>query len=140
MKQRFERITFSGDPTGSGVALLSDHESYVHRAGTDSNITYETWIYALNADTADYTATIYWATTGGINEETGYFEAGEERGSTIIVNVPAQEGPVLIIPGFILLGNGVELWISATTDKASPGISIYGYINKITNSVGVETG
>lgn len=133
--QRFERITFSGDPTGSGIATTSDHESYVHRAGTDSNYIYEVWIYALNALTVDHTVTIYWATTGSIEEETGYFMVGDERGSTIVVNVPAQEGPVLIIPGFILLGNGVELWISATSDEDGAGLSIYGYINQIHNIV-----
>jgi len=94
---------------------------------------FEVWLYALNADTTDHTVTIYWATTG--SESAGVFTMSGERGSTIIVNVPSQEGPVLIIPGFVLNGNGIELWISGTTDLSGPGMSVYGYINRIETEV-----
>jgi len=128
--QTFERLAFFGESTGSGIALINTDEKYVHRAGTDNSITYEVWIYAINALTIDQTVTIYWATTG--SESGGVFTYSGERGSSIVVNIPAQEGPVLVIPGFMLQGNGTELWISATTSATTAGLSIYGYINKIT--------
>ena len=116
----FSKIPLSGSTNGRGIHIDDDATAgkLVHTGSTNTSITDEIWLYAMNYDTTDRKLTIEWggATAGG---------------DIIEFTVPKESGLYLIVPGLIIKGNATALVVAAFAATTS-AINIFGYVNRIT--------
>lgn len=100
------------------VTATESPPQLVHTTLSSNTYTDEIWIYASNNSTNDSNLTLYWGTSS-ISD------------IILTTNIEAYAGAILIIPGFILQGDGSDSnRIFATTTIAS-AIDIIGYVNRI---------
>lgn len=114
-----EFLTQSVNGKAITITATTSTPNLIHTTQSLSTITDEIWIYATNTSNIDAYLTLYW---------------GSSASSDIILttNIEAYAGSILIIPGYILRGDGsVGSQIFATTTIAS-AIDVIGYVNRIT--------
>jgi hypothetical protein len=115
----FTKQKLSADPSGSGMLLDSGGmPSIVHVTGTSLTTLDEVWLYAINNSfTESGTVQCSW------------------NGTTTFFKIPELSGMFLLIPGFVLSGDGsVGAQISAAdmSGNVDDNISLFGYVNRIT--------
>ena len=77
------------------------------------------WLYLYNGHTADVLTTIEF---GGVTVPN----------DVIVLTVPFKSGPVLVIPGWPLLGSGAATLTVAIFAATANVITARGYVNRIT--------
>ena len=116
----FSKIPLSESTNGRGIHINDDATAgkLVHTGSTNTSITDEIWLYAMNYDTTDRKLTIEWggATAGG---------------DIIEFTVTKESGLYLIVPGLIIVGAATALEVRAFAATTS-AINIFGYVNRIT--------
>jgi hypothetical protein len=113
----YEKIKLSADSTGSGVWLdFSASAINVHTTSTSSTVLDEVWLYFSN---------------NGLSSATCSMEIGGTN--TIRFTVPSYSGMFLALPGILMSGTGTAgTVLTATNDSSSGGVTVYGYVNRIT--------
>lgn len=137
--QTFTRENFSSNESGTGILMYqsangdtSSTQRLIHAAGVNANNIYEVWLYAVNVNTTSTgTLTIEWGCAGTVSA--GGVVTETASGSEIIVDIPPKSGATLIIPGFIIRGNAVELLVTGKASIAN-SIVVHGFVNLIENA------
>lgn len=113
----YEKKFLSGDSFGSGIWLnTSASPITIHTTGTSNTIIDEAWVYMINGN-ANNSATITVSIAGNNN----------------YIELPADSGMVLAIPGLPICGTGSNTSTIEFTDNDSTGsVYVYGYVNRIT--------
>jgi hypothetical protein len=119
MAQTFSKVILSGSTQGKNIKIAATATlgTTVHTAIAGTSSMDEVWVWATNTETTARKLTIEWG------------EAAAPDGN-IEMTIPAESGPVLVIPGW-LLQNG--LVITAFSAAANTTV-INGYVNRITVS------
>ena len=96
------------------VAATATAGTAIHVAhATDQD---EVWIYCSNSDSTDHKLTIEW---GGVTSPDDLVE----------ITIPAESGPVLVIPGWICTGGVTVAAFAASADV----LTIGGFVNRISS-------
>jgi hypothetical protein len=115
----YSKVLLSGSTQGKGikVAATATAGTTIHTTGTSATVLDEIWLYATNNDAASIVLTVEWGSAS--------------TDDNIVLSIPPKSGATLVIPGFVLRGNGsAGLTVAAfagTTNK----ITIDGYVNRI---------
>jgi hypothetical protein len=118
----FAKQKLSADPKGTGIPLTVGGSSgdVIHQTNVSGSILDELWLYAS------------WSPFGA-PEPTPVYLALDNADYKIMQNIPANAGLTLIIPGLIISGDGTNSSIVTAYDwLAGGGITLYGYVNRIT--------
>jgi hypothetical protein len=117
----YTKIPLSQSPIGAGIIVTSSGVpgNFLHASQNNSVDLDEVWLYANNTGAADAVLTLYWGATGASNV----------LGPIII---QAYSGPTLVSPGLVLEGSGSTASVIYGISSAPSGISMYGYVNRIT--------
>lgn len=118
----FNKIALSGNDSGMGILVNSGSSGVagptIHTGSSNTSVTDEIWIYAVNYDATDRKLTIqYGGVVAGTNE--------------IEYTVKAENGMYLIVPGLLLKGHATPKVVSAYA-ATNTSIVVYGYANRIT--------
>lgn len=109
----------SGSTSGKGilVAATSSPGTTIHAAASTSDASDfdEVWLWASNTDTTARKLTIEYG--------------GTSAGFIVELTIPAESGPVLVIPGW-LATDGISIAAFCATTNV---VNIHGYVNRITN-------
>ncbi len=113
----YSKQLLSGSTNGRGIKIsaTSTPGTLIHTAVSGTTSMDEIWLYCYNSNSTAVLLTI----------ELGGTTAPDDN---IKVNIPAQQGLLLIIPGLIL-NNGLELRAFAGTTNV---LVITGFVNRIT--------
>lgn len=113
----FSKQKLSGSTNGKNILVVATATAgtLMHTAVTGTTDWDEVWMWAQNTETTARKLTIEWG------------EATAPNGN-IELTIPAEAGPVLVIPGWIIQ-NGLE--IRAFSAAANTTV-INGYVNRIT--------
>lgn len=113
----YSKILLSGSTNGKNieVAATATPGTIIHTAVTGTSDIDEIFLYAMNSSSAAVKLTIEF---GGTTAEDDLIE----------MTVPAESGPYLVVPGFLLQNS---LIVRAFAGSAST-ININGYVNRIT--------
>lgn len=107
-----------GQPIKISATAGQGQGTLIHTSGTSSSDIDEVWIYANNTSASAVKLTIeFGGTTSPDNE--------------IEINLDAESGLVLVIPGLILSGDGTSGRTISAFAGTSNVINISGYINRI---------
>jgi hypothetical protein len=111
----FSKQLLSGSTNGRNVkvAATATAGTLIHTA--DASAKDEVWAWATNTDTVDRKLTMEW---GGTTSPDDLHE----------LTIPAESGPVPIVPGWILTGGVVFRAFAAVANV----ININGFVNRIT--------
>ena len=111
------KLSGSTDGKGILVAATSTPGTAIHTAvaGTTAGTFDEIWLWATNTDTTDRKLTVEFA--------------GTTAGFLVEVTIPAESGPFLVVPGWILQNEGAVAAFAAQTNV----VNIHGYVNSITD-------
>jgi hypothetical protein len=115
----FTKVLLSGSTQGKGikVAATATAGTTIHTTGTSATALDEIWLYATNNDTAAIALTLEWGSAS--------------TDDNIVLSIPSKSGATLVVPGFILRGNGSSgLTVAAFAGTANK-ITIDGYVNRI---------
>jgi hypothetical protein len=117
MATTITKRVLSGSTNGFpiNVSATAGGVTTVHTGVTASTTIDEVWIYAQNSSTAQVSLLLEW---------------GISASQVIRAEVPPQDGPTLIIPGFPVEGRTTAIVISAFASTSNV-ISLYGYVNRI---------
>lgn len=116
----FTKLPLSGSTQGKGIKVVATATAgtTIHTTGTSATTIDEVWLYAYNSHSAAVTLTIEFGGT-------------TDPDNLIVLNVPADSGLTLVVPGLILLGNGsAGLTVAAFAGTANV-VTISGYVNRI---------
>ncbi len=115
----FDKLTLSGSTDGRPilVAATATPGTTIHTASSTATVYDEVWLYATNNDGSSISLSIEFGGTTSPND-------------IIKLNVPAQSGLFLLVPGLVLKGNATPLVIKAFAATANK-ISISGWVNRI---------
>lgn len=105
----------SGSTNGRSVkvAATATPGTTIHTAhATDKD---EVWLWAMNSDTTDRKLTIEFGGTSAPDD-------------LVEITIPAEDGPVLVIPGWVLSNSLVVAAFAASANV----VTINGYVNRIT--------
>jgi hypothetical protein len=121
MMATYSKELLSGSTGGRPIKVgaTATPGTTIHATGTSSTTVDEVWLYAMNTDTTDRKLTIEF---GGVTSPDDLIE----------VEVPAEDGLLLLVPGLPLTGTGSatrEIKAFAATTNV---ITISGYVNRIT--------
>jgi hypothetical protein len=109
----------SGSTQGKGIKVVATATAgtTIHTTGTSASVRDEIWLFATNNDTAAIVLTLEFGSTSADDN--------------IAISIPARSGATLVIPGFILRGNGsAGLTVGAFAATANKVI-VHGYVNRI---------
>lgn len=116
----YTKELLSGSSYGKAITIsaTSSTGTTIHATGTSSSVIDEVWLYALNTSSSPVTLTIQYGGTDAVQ-------------NAIPIIIPADLGPVLVIPGFILTGTGsASSTVYAYADTANV-LTVMGYVNRI---------
>ena len=114
----------SADAYGTGI----------HTPPSGSTEIDEIWVYGTNTDTRAKTVVIQFGHTGSEYE--------------IVQELPSRSGLTLLVPGLIIgktgslsspshpNGSQVAAYVGGTSDSSTSGVTLSGYINRISGSTG----
>lgn len=112
-----EKLSGSTDGKGILVAASSSPGTTVHAATASTTTTWdEVWLWATNTDTSARKLTL----------ELG----GTTAGFLVEITIPAESGPVLVVPGWIFQNAAALAAFAASANV----INLHGYVNRIVNS------
>jgi len=111
-------LSNSTDGKAIKVAATATAGTLIHTGSTTTTTLDEVWLYAVNTSTSNVKLTIEWG------------EATAPDGN-IELNVVAESGLVLVVPGLLIKGNATALVVRAFAATADV-ICIHGYVNQIT--------
>lgn len=103
------QFTASSGVLGTGGYLVTTSGTFIHTCVTSSNLTAgnsydEITLYVQNQNSAGQTVTV------GVGSSAVR--------DLITTNVPANSGPMLIVPGYIVQGTSRQVYVSASTPSA----------------------
>jgi hypothetical protein len=111
----------SSSVDGKAIKIISTATpgTLIHTAvsGTVTGTYDEIWLWAYNGYTSDVTLTVEFGGTSVPDQN-------------IITTIPYKSGLIPIVPGFLLQN---EMVVSAFTTTASGVVTIYGFVNAITD-------
>lgn len=115
----FSKLPFSNSTNGKAiqVSATASPGTTIHTGSTNTAVTDELWLYAVNSGTADVKLTIEWGGTASPNDH-------------IEITVPGESGLVPIAPGLLIVGAATALVVRAFAGTGSV-INIFGYVNRI---------
>lgn len=110
----FSKLPLSESVNGKGILVSASATpgTPIHTSASGSAFD-EVWIYSSNSSSAD----------AGLTVEFG----GTDAKDLVELNIPSQEGLILVIPG-LFLSNSSEIKCFASTEDV---LSIHGYINRV---------
>lgn len=111
----FEKLKLSGSTDGLGIKLTqtaTGTEETIHTS--HATALDEVWIWAVNNHTAAVEATLEW---GGVTDPD----------HTVKKTIPKDDGPFLLIPGFVLTNSKVIKAFAGTADV----ITLFGFVNRM---------
>jgi len=108
-------LSASGSGLGILVSASATPGTTIHTAISGSTNFDEIWLYAVNSGSASLKLTLEWGETTAPN-------------GNIEVEIPSENGLVLVSPGLLLQGSKT---INAFADSGSL-IIIHGFVNRIT--------
>ena len=113
------KTVFSESDRGRAIKVVATASSgdTIHTGPPDDKLHDEVWLWAFNSDTSDRLLTLQF---GGTTDPDDNLE----------MNIPSQDGLVIVTPGLPLQGDGTAKIIRAFASLTNV-IMIYGYINKI---------
>jgi len=113
----YSKQKLSGSTNGKAikVAATSSTGTTIHTAVAGTSDWDEVWLWAVNSSAAALKLTIEWGETAAPD-------------GNIEVTVPAEAGPLLVVPGLIIQNECVVGAFAATTNL----VLIHGYVNRIT--------
>lgn len=111
----------SGSTRGRPIKVVptSSPGTVIHSTGASATIKDEVWLWATNTDTVDRKLTIEFGGTTGPDDH-------------IEITIPAESGPIRVIPGLPLVGTGVVSSTVYAFAAAANVITITGFVNRIT--------
>lgn len=114
------RTILSGSTDGKGIKITQTATAgdTIHTGSSTASDVEEIWIWAYNSHTAPVQLTLEW---GGATDPDDH----------IVVDVPEDNGLILVSPGLPLKGNATPLVIRAFAANANV-VTIHGYVNKLT--------
>jgi hypothetical protein len=116
----YTKLNLSGSTGGMPikVAATATAGTLIHNTVDSSTTLDEIWLYANNTDTTDRKLTIEYG--GTISPD-----------NLIEITIPAESGLVLVIPGLLLNGTGVDPRSVRAFAATANVINISGYVNRI---------
>lgn len=113
----FSKIAISSAANGLQVLIVAivTPGTLIHTAVAGSSDFDEIWLWAVNSDAAALKLTVEW---GGVTVPNNLIE----------ITIPAESGPVMVVPGWILQNGLIVRGFAGTTNL----ITIGGYVNRIT--------
>ena len=117
----FDKVLLSGSTGGRPikVAATATPGTTVHDTGISATILDEIWLWLTNTDTVARKCTVEF---GGVTSPD----------DTIEVTIPAESGPFLVIPGFVLAGTGAAARSMKVFAATANVVLASGYVNRIT--------
>jgi len=117
----FDKVLLSGSTGGRPikVAATATPGTLIHATGTSATIVDEVWLYATNTDTTDRKLTIEFGGTSSPDD-------------LIELEIPAEDGLLLLVPGLPLTGDGAAARNVRAFCATTNVINIIGYVNRIT--------
>lgn len=111
----FSKVQLSGSTSGRNVkvAATATPGTLIHTA--HASALDEIWLWAVNSDASDHKLTIEFGGTTAPDD-------------LVEFTVPAEDGPHLIVPGWILTGGLVVRGFAASANL----VLVNGYVNRIT--------
>ena len=118
----YTKIPLSESSFGRSIVVTQTGVSgnLLHQTPSSTGIIDEIWIYATNPTNFDCLLTTRFGGSG-------------ISGDASALNVEAYAGHTLVVPGFILQGDGSNpssIYASVPSGSQS-GVNIYGYVNRI---------
>lgn len=101
------------------VGATTSPGTTIHATGTDPDVTDEMWLYAHNTDTVGHKLTIQFGDTSSPSD-------------LIEVEIPAQDGLTLLVPGLPLVGTGAAARTVRAFAALTDVVTVSGYVNRIT--------
>jgi hypothetical protein len=116
----FTKNILSGSTNGRAIKVAATGSSgtTIHTGSTTTTTIDEVWLYAVNSDALQVKLTVQWGGTTAVDDD-------------IELNVPAESGLVLVVPGLLIKGAGTALVVRAYADTANV-VTIHGFVNRIT--------
>lgn len=116
MAQAITKVLLSGGTNGKPIKVVPTATigTTIHTAIAGTSSMDEIWLWAFNSDTTARKLTIEWG-------------AATSPDCTIELTIPAESGPVLVIPGW-LLQNGLLVTAFCATANV---VMINGFVNRI---------
>jgi hypothetical protein len=113
------RYPFSESSDGLGIKVVQTATAgtLIHTGPTDSKILQEIWLWGVNTDSVTRKLTLEF---GGVTSPDNLIE----------LDLLPEDGPIQIIPGFVLRGSATAKLIRAFCASANV-VSVYGYINQL---------
>ena len=113
----YTKLALSDSTNGRPIKVVATATAGtdIHTAVAGTDDFDEIWLYCVNTDTVTRLLTIEW---GGVSDPDDLIE----------VNIPAQNGLVLVVPGLILQ-NSLDV---AAFASAANVLIISGWVNRIT--------
>lgn len=117
----FDKVLLSGSTGGRPikVAATTSPGTTIHATGISATILDEVWLYASNTDTTDRKLTIQFGDTTSPDD-------------LIELEIPAESGLVLLVPGLPLVGTGAAARTVRAFCASANVVNIVGYVNRIT--------
>ncbi|MCL4712167.1 MAG: hypothetical protein KJZ73_13070 [Pseudorhodoplanes sp.] len=111
----YSKVKLSGGTDGKNIKVVQ-----TATAGTTIHTAHasdldEIWLWAINTDSSDRKLTIEFGGTSAPDD-------------LIEMTIPAEDGPYLIVPGFLLTNSSVVRAFAASANV----VLINGYVNRIT--------
>lgn len=116
----FSKQILSGSTGGRPikVAATASPGTTVHATGVSATTIDEVWLYATNTDTTDRKLTIQFGDTTSPDD-------------LIELEVVAESGLVLLVPGLPLVGTGAAARTVRAFCASANVVTILGYVNRI---------
>ena len=113
----YSKLPLSGSTQGKQikVAAIATAGTLIHTAIAGTSDLDEIWLYAVNSSIAVVKLTIEW---GGVADPDDLIE----------VNIPAEAGYTLVVPGLVLQNELVVRAFAGTADV----LCIGGFVNRVT--------
>jgi len=110
-----EKLSASTNGRGIKVAATASTGTTIHQTGTGNKD--EVWLYAYNSASTPQLLTIQFGGTTTVDDD-------------IKLNIPAQSGLTLVVPGLTLVPSGSALTVAAYAATTNV-VTIQGYVNRI---------
>lgn len=115
----FTKLPLSASTDGRAikVAATATPGTTIHTGSATATTIDEVWIYAMNTDTEARKLTLEWGGTSSPDD-------------LIEIELAAEAGLVLIVPGLLIVGNATPLVVRAFAGTTNV-ITINGYVNRL---------
>jgi hypothetical protein len=116
----FTKLNLSGSTGGTPVKVVATATAgtTIHTTGTSATVLDEIWLYANNTDSTTRKLTIEYGGTASPD-------------NLIEIEIAAESGLVLVIPGLLLAGDGTSGRVVRAFAATANVINITGYVNRI---------